>query len=73
MTIDRLKRVLWRLKEIEPSGLYDQKQVRLAIMEESGTDERTIKNTINKMIELKLLLKADFGKLRTNETRTQEE
>ena len=73
MTIDRLKRVLWRLKEIEPSGLYAQKQVRLAIMEESGTDERTIKNTINKMIELKLLLKADFGKLRTNETRTQEE
>ncbi len=72
MTIDRLKRVLWRLKEIEPSGLYSNKQIRLAIMEECGTDQRTIQTTIQRMIELKMLVKADFGKLKTNETRTQE-
>lgn len=73
MTIDKLKRVLWRLKEIQPGGNYSEKQIRLAIMEEIGTDERTIKATIKKMRELNMLEPADIGKLQANDTLTQEE
>ncbi|KKL47058.1 hypothetical protein LCGC14_2339370 [marine sediment metagenome] len=73
MTIDKLKRVMWRLKEINPAGLYSDKNIRLAIMEECGTDERTIKATINKLLELKLLVKAGFGMLKDNETLTQKD
>ena len=73
MTIDKFKRVAMRLKEIEPNGLYNQKHIRLAIMEECGTDERTIKQTILKMVELKMLLPAGMGKLKLDEARTQED
>lgn len=71
MTIEKLKRVEWRLKEIQPDGLYSTAQIRMAIMEECGTDERTIKHTLNKLIELKILMPAEFGKLKSNEIRTQ--
>jgi hypothetical protein len=64
MTIDKLKRVCWRLKEIQPNGLYSYKMIRQAIMEECGTDERTIKATLDKMVELKLLERAGFGRMR---------
>ena len=73
MSIEKLKRVLWRLKEIEPAGTYTERQVRLAIMEECGTDERTIQRNREHMIELKLLIPAEFGKLKTNETRKEGE
>ena len=73
MTIDKLKRVVWRLKEIEPSGQYNHKQIRQAIMEECGTDERTIRSTIKKMVELKMLLPASLGKLEADEAHAQRE
>ena len=73
MTIEKLKRVVWRLKEIQPNGKYSDSQIRLAIMEEIGTDERTIQITIKKMRELKLLLPAELGKLKADEERTQKE
>ena len=66
MTIDRFKRVLMCLKEIEPSGSYTNKQIRQAIMEECGTDERTITSAIKKMLELDMLTKAEFGKLQAH-------
>ena len=58
MSIDRFKRVLWRLKEMDVSipGVYTHKQIRLAIMEEIGTDERTISTSIHKMHELEMLV-----------------
>lgn len=61
MSIDKFKRVLWRLREMKASkpGLYTNKQIRLAIMEEIGTDERTIDVTIKKMVELKLMKQGD--------------
>ena len=63
MTIDRLKRVVWRLQEMIPEqlGLITQKELRLAIMEECGTDERTIADAIRKLIELKMLVHGAFG------------
>lgn len=47
----------------EKPGLYTNKQIRLAIMEEIGTDERTIEVTIKKMVELRLMKAAEFGKM----------
>ncbi len=65
MTIDKLKRVIWRLKEMEGDlSVYTNRQVRLAIMEECGTDERTIQAAIQKLTELKMLAAAGFGKMK---------
>jgi hypothetical protein len=74
MTLDKFKRVMWRLREIKTQepGIYTNKQIRLAIMEEIGTDERTISTTINKMVELKLLGAAELGKMKISEEHAQE-
>lgn len=68
MTTEKLKRVIWRLQEMktdEPK-VYTHKQLRLAIMEEKGTDERTITETIKQLRELKMLAPAGLGKLKIN-------
>ena len=65
MTIDRLKRVMWRLKEILPDAKeYSYQELRKAVMEECGTDERTIADAIKKLIELKMLTSGGFGYLK---------
>ena len=64
MTIDKLKRVLWRLQEMEKSGLYTANQIRRAIMEECGTDERTLSVNLKRLTELKLLIPARFGMMK---------
>ena len=46
------------------SALYTNKQIRLAIMEECGTDERTIRAATIKLTELKMLAAAGFGKMK---------
>jgi len=63
MTIDKFKRVIWRLREYktEQPNKYSHKQIRLAIMQEIGTDERTIDVTIKTMSELGLLKKEELG------------
>ena len=57
MTIDKYRRVIWRLEE--QSIIKDREvssfSMRRAIMIEIGTDERTIENNINKMVELKYI------------------
>ena len=61
MTVDRFKRVLWRLREINTTNRYTHKQIRLAIMQEIGTDDRTIEVTIRCMVEMGLLKKEELG------------
>ena len=64
MTIEKLKRVIWRLKEINaPDNIYTSNQIRRAIMDEIGIDERTLKRTISVMIEYKMIKHAGFGKM----------
>ena len=74
MSFDKFKRVLWRLREMEnkENGVYTNKQIRLAIMEEIGTDERTIKVTIEKMVELKLMKAAGLGSMKLSWEHAQE-
>lgn len=74
MSLEKLKRVAWRLKEMKTKepGLYTYKQLRLAVMEEIGTDERTIDVTIKKMAELGIIKPADLGKVSLDDERTQE-
>lgn len=57
MSIDKFKRVIWRLQEMKTkeTGVYTTSQIRLAIMEEIGTDERTITSTTKKLVELKMM------------------
>ena len=65
MTIEKLKRVVWRLKEIRvPDNVYSNKQMRRAIMEEIGIDERTITRTLERMLEFKMIEKAEFGNMK---------
>ena len=65
MTIEKLKRVIWRLKEIKaPDNVYKSHQLRRAIMEEIGIDERTITRTITVMLEYKMIEKAGFGSIK---------
>lgn len=56
MTIEKLKRVLWRLEEQNPeyqqTNRYSEKQLRRAIMFECGIDERTIIQNIKRLKEL---------------------
>ncbi len=65
MTLEKLKRVVWRLRDLKaPDNIYTNAQIRRAIMEEIGIDERTIKRTIERMLEFKMLEKGEFGKLK---------
>ena len=66
MTIEKLNRVIWRLQEMktdEPK-VYTHRQIRLAIMEECGTDDRTIQANLKKLQELHMLEKSELGKMR---------
>lgn len=71
MSIEKLKRVIWRLQEMKTAepGVYSNKQIRLAIMEEIGTDPRTIEVNIKHLTELKLLQPAGMGKMKIDQTR----
>lgn len=56
MGLEISKRILWRLQE----GYKDKykvtlKQLRRAIMEETGVSERTIKEHIKRLVELELI------------------
>ena len=58
MTIEKYRRVIWRLEEIGIDGtpyIYPLRDVRKALMQEIGTDERTIENNMKRMIELKYI------------------
>ena len=60
MTIERHKRVIWRLREMPPEyggNTYSLKQLRLAIMEEIGTDDRTMDRVISRLQELEMVKK----------------
>ena len=56
MSIDKLKRIMWRLREgtgnISTQQLYLLKEVRKAIGYEIGLDERTMKKYIDLLIEM---------------------
>lgn len=56
MSIEKLKRVMQRLQEEKPFWeelkQYSLRQIRLAIWDEIGTDNRTLKDTITKLIDL---------------------
>ena len=53
MSIDKLKRVIWRLEESSScDDKLPERMLRNAIMQEIGTNEVTIKNNIGKLVEL---------------------
>lgn len=54
MTIEVSRRIHWRLEELKKKEV-SLAEVELAIMEEAGTDERTIYKHIKLLIKLKLL------------------
>lgn len=51
MSIEKLKRVMWRIMELNRDPLL-MTHLRKAIMFECGTDERTITHCISKLSEL---------------------
>jgi hypothetical protein len=54
MTIDKLRRVVWRLQELH-TPRFSLADLRKAVMYECGTDERTIKANIKKLKELEFI------------------
>lgn len=53
MSIQKLKRVMWRLREMNKGNrILHTSMLRKAIMLEIGTDEVTIKRNIQKLKEL---------------------
>jgi len=70
MSVDSLRRVILQLRETHnvsaSYGFYTLKAVRKAIMQECGTDERTIKGNIKKLIELGYLKR--YKRYRFNDT-----
>jgi len=57
MSIDKFRRVIWRLEELNHRPIIKLKELRLAIMKEIGTSEITIRENIKHMIELKYIKK----------------
>ena len=55
MSIDKLKRIIWRLQEKGFNDRVPIAELRKSIIYECGTDERTILNNIQKLMELKWL------------------
>ncbi len=65
MTIEKLKRVIWRLRETKvQDNIYTSNQIRRAIMDEIGVDERTVTRAITVMLEYKMIEKGEFGKIK---------
>ena len=56
MPIDKLKRVMWLLREQYPNReKYTSMEIRKAIIEEVGYDERTFKRAIKALIQIGIL------------------
>ena len=54
MTIEKLERVMWRVRKYEPNNKHPYRSTyRRAIMFECGTSPATIKNNIKALKELK--------------------
>ena len=69
MTADRLKRVMWLLRELYPNqDIFTLAAVRRAIMQEIGTDYRTIKRNIKAIIEIGYLKRLNMHQFRDEGT-----
>ncbi len=55
MSVDKLKRVLWRIKEWKLSDDFHERDLRRAIMLECGTDRMTVSLNRKAMLELKMI------------------
>lgn len=68
MTVDRLYRVIWRLQEVKTTepGLYTNHQLDVAIIEECGYCDRTLRDTKRQMRKVGLLASAGLGLWRAN-------
>ena len=55
MSAEKLRRVIWRLREKNKSGTYGFVEVRAAIYEEIGTDRRTLKVNLEALINIMYL------------------
>ena len=68
MSIEKLKRVMWRLDEMFQEAKWDdgtwfgQKALRYAILNEIGTDEETIQLNIDKLVELGWIKRIQKGR-----------
>lgn len=61
MSVERLKRVIWRIQEWKKEKCFKEKDLRRAIMLECGTHEFTIRANKKHMLELKLIGRIQKG------------
>ena len=65
MTIEKLERVMWRVRKYEPTNKHPYRSTfRRAIMFECGTSPATIKNNLKALRELKWIQRYSASKNR---------
>ena len=71
MSVEKLRRTVLYLREVYPKigveekgNIYTLKEVRRAIIQEIGTDERCIKGNIKKLIEIGFLKRLNLHQFR---------
>ena len=76
MTKEKLKRVMWLLKELNLSDLNKDivslTQIERAIMHEIGTDERTIKRSIALLLKFKWIKRINRHQFRLDKIEEDE-
>lgn len=55
MSVERLKRVLWRIQEWNKAKYFTENELRRAIMLECGTHDFTIARNKKTLLELKMI------------------
>ena len=75
MTLERLHRVIWRLLEMKPfneTGLYSNHQLDVAISEECGGCDRTLRDIKKQMRKVGLLASEGLGIWRANTEKSKD-
>jgi len=71
MSVERLKRVLWRIQEWKKAECFKEKDLRRAIMIECGTHVTTIKANKKLLLELKMIGRIQKGTYNLREDNPQ--
>ena len=74
MTTEKLYRVIWRMEEMKPfeePDIYLNRQLDIAIMEECGCSDRTLRDIKKQMRKLGLIASNGLGTWRIDKSHTK--
>ena len=71
MSVERLKRVIWRIQEWKKAECFKEKDLRRSIMLECGTSDNTIRENKKRLLELKMIGRIQKGTYNLREDNPQ--